>query len=99
MSSKKRNAIIIVTCVLLIIFNSIFVYFLASPSITLNGKKEIVVGINEEYVEVGAYASFLGNDLSKDVKIDGTVDTTKRGTYNLTYTFKKGFVQKKLPER
>ena len=94
MSSKKRNMIIIVICLLLIIFNSIFVYFLASPSITLNGKKEIVVGINEEYVEVGAYASFLGNDLSKDVKIDGTVDTTKRGTYNLTYTFKKGFVTK-----
>lgn len=59
--------------------------------ITLNGEHNLTLTKEDPYVEAGARAtSSLGNDLSRDIKITGNVDTTKVGNYILTYTISSG---------
>ena len=57
------------------------------PVITLKGKAEITLKLNEKYTEEGATANDnVDGDISKDIKIEGKVDTSKEGTYTVTYT-------------
>lgn len=56
------------------------------PIITLHGDSVINININSEYTELGAIAvSGDGTDLTDDIVIAGTVDTSKEGTYYITY--------------
>lgn len=52
---------------------------------TLVGESEIFLNVGDEYVEQYAKAVAFGNDISKDIKTKGDVDTTKEGTYIVTY--------------
>ena len=59
------------------------------PDIKLNGKNEITLGVGEEYKDEGV-SSVIDNvdgklDI-KDVTIKGKVDTSKVGTYEVSYT-------------
>ena len=59
------------------------------PVITLNGDKSISIGKGEEYKESGVKSVVDNTDGKLDVKnvtIKGEVDTTKIGTYEVTYT-------------
>ena len=59
------------------------------PIITLNGKDKITIGINEKYEELGVKSVVDNTDGKldiKDVEIKGEVDTSKIGTYEITYT-------------
>lgn len=59
------------------------------PVITLNGDKNMTVGKGEEYKEAGVKSvvdNVDGKLNVKDVTIKGEVDTTKIGTYEVTYT-------------
>ena len=59
------------------------------PVITLNGDKNISIGKGEEYKEAGVKSVVDNTDGKLDVKdvvIKGEVDTTKIGTYEITYT-------------
>lgn len=58
-----------------------------APTITLQGGNVITVYQNEPYQELGyqAYDNCDG-DLTNQVKVSGTVNTTVLGTYELTYT-------------
>ena len=59
------------------------------PVITLNGDKNISVGKGEEYKEAGVKSVVDNTDGKlkvKDVTIKGEVDTSKIGTYEVTYT-------------
>lgn len=60
-----------------------------APEITLNGETEITIELGGSYEEVGATAqdNFDG-DVSNRIKITGSVNTSKIGTYQLTYTVK-----------
>jgi|GEM_PF-2242770 len=55
------------------------------PVITLNGEANITLNQGEVYIEPGATASDK-RDGNVDVEISGTVDTSKAGTYTITYT-------------
>ena len=59
------------------------------PTIELKGEKEIVLAVGDEYKEYGvdAYDNNDG-DISKEVDINGTVDTSKVGLYKLEYSVK-----------
>lgn len=58
-------------------------------SLTLKGKKEEIIFLNSKYQDSGYLAvDNLNNDYSKEVNITGTVDTSKIGSYKLTYEFK-----------
>lgn len=59
------------------------------PVITLNGDKNISVGKGEKYEELGVKSVVDNSDgklNTKDVVIKGEVDTSKIGTYEVTYT-------------
>jgi hypothetical protein len=71
----------------LLIFTSLFMLTGCedTPTITLNGEANMNLFVGDEYVEQGATAvDKLGENL--EVTIDGTVDTSKIGTYNITYS-------------
>lgn len=56
------------------------------PKLTLNGPYNEYIEEGSEYVEKGVTAiSSIGEDVSSNVKITGTVDTTIANTYKITY--------------
>lgn len=55
------------------------------PVITLNGEANIMLNQGEAYIEPGATASDK-RDGNVSVETSGTVDTSKAGTYTITYT-------------
>ncbi len=62
-----------------------------SLCMTLEGGEQITLEFGEAYTEMGASAVFSGTLLEKagrdvEVRVDGTVDESKIGTYALTYT-------------
>lgn len=53
---------------------------------SLNGSKTTYVVVNTSYNEKGAsYTDGCGNKINKDIKVKGTVDTSKIGEYEITY--------------
>ena len=66
------------------------------PQIHLVGKKSVVLAYQKKYSEKGFKASFLGNDVTKDVVVKGKVNSNKLGTYNIEYVVKEGFFKKKV---
>ena len=60
-----------------------------SNKIVLNGSNNISVGVGSSYKEEGAYYSDgCGNKIDDNIDIQGGVDTSKEGTYKVTYTSK-----------
>lgn len=56
------------------------------PIITLNGNSNMVVYLNDKYTENGAKAiDEKEGDLTDKIQISGGVDTSKEGTYKITY--------------
>jgi len=52
----------------------------------LNGNPTMVLYLNEKYTDHGIIATNeYGNDISENVQIIGSVDTTKEGIYEITY--------------
>ena len=70
--------------------------FLLLPQIHLKGKRNIVLNYKQAYKEKGFSATFLGKDVTKEVKVSGTVKEKKLGTYHITYQVKKGILRKKV---
>lgn len=72
------------------------------PVIKLNGKSEIEIEKGSTYKEDGV-ASVTDNTDGKmdvkDVKIEGSVNTKKIGTYTITYTIEDSFENKGVVER
>ena len=60
-----------------------------APTIKLNGLSTIKLRLNETYTEAGATASDEEDgDLTSQIETSGKVDTTKAGTYTITYKVK-----------
>lgn len=57
-----------------------------SPTISLNGNRNMVIALNGEYAESGAIAKDeIDGDITDKIQIIGEVDTSKEGTYYITY--------------
>lgn len=73
------------------------------PNIVLEGEDEITVNNGEKYEELGVKKVSDNTDGKmnvKDVKIDSSkVDTSKNGTYKVTYTISDSFNNKTVKER
>ncbi len=94
--SAKKNfifwSLILVLCLV-----AFFIFeFMLLPQIKLKGKTTVVINYKEKYKENGYSASFLGDDISNDVKISGKVNSKKLGTYEITYTVKAGVFKRKV---
>ena len=66
------------------------------PKIDLRGEETIPQNYKDKYKESGYTASFLGKDITDEVSIDGKVNTTKLGDYDITYTVGKGLFKRKI---
>lgn len=72
------------------------------PVITLNGEKNVSIGKGEKYKEAGVKSVVDNTDGKldvKDVTIKGEVDTSKIGTYEVTYTAFDGLNNKSVVTR
>ena len=74
----------IITSALIILMLGIFL-ILVKPEIVLNGKKEIVLNLNDEYVEEGAFTKNAFQKLKYKIKISNNIDNKKTGTYEVIY--------------
>ena len=60
--------------------------FSSDPVITLNGDANMTLYVGSTYNEKGATASDIcDGDLTDKIEISGSVDTSKKGTYTITY--------------
>ena len=60
-----------------------------APTIKLKGSSTITLNVGETYTEQGATAEDdIDGDLTSKIEISGKVDTSKAGTYTITYTVK-----------
>lgn len=81
------------------VIRTIEVKDLELPVITLKGGNEIYTLLNEKFIDPLYQAiDNVDGDLTKEVKVIGSVDTTKEGEYSLTYEVadKSGNVSKKV---
>ncbi len=62
----------------------------------LYGSKNTVVREGDPYIESGAFGTDINNGPVKDYEIAGEVDTATPGNYEITYTFKVGYLEKKI---
>ena len=77
------------------LFIVLFILFLCIPNkieLELNGDKQELLSWNEDYEEKGAILQkcsfFSCRSIKKGIKITGNVDTSKVGTYKITYSIK-----------
>ncbi len=98
LSPKKHRKLLIagisVFCVLVLAVVGYF--FVLIPQINLKGKKHLVLNYQDTYQEKGYQASFFGNDVTRDVKVKGKVNSKKLGKYEITYQVKVGTFQNKV---
>ena len=85
---KKKYKIIILIIILVILISTSLIISIINPFLSLKiNQKEITLEVNGEYVDEYKALHF-GKDVTNKVKIDSNVDTTKLGTYTVTYTIK-----------
>lgn len=53
----------------------------------IKGKDIVVLEVGDEYKEEGAVATFNKKDISDEIKIVSNVDTSKVGTYTVSYSY------------
>ncbi len=53
----------------------------------IKGKDVVVLEVGDEYKEEGAVATFNKKDISDEIKIVSNVDTSKVGTYTVSYSY------------
>ena len=66
------------------------------PQIHLKGGKSINLAYLKEYKEKGYKATFLGKNVTKEVKVKGKVNEKKLGSYKIIYEVDKGFFKNKV---
>ena len=93
--------IFIIILLVLLIFLFYFKKNIIDVNFKLNGSNNVVVNVFDEYVDEGATAVIHGVDKAKEIKVEGKVDTSKLGTYKITYKLKIGIfnIYKKLTRK
>ena len=60
-----------------------------APTLTLNGDSSMTLNVGDKYIEKGANAKDdIDGDLTNKISISGSVNTSKAGTYTVTYSVK-----------
>ncbi len=92
-----RNRFFLAFAVIALFFAGfVFARSMNRLSITLNGPEKDTVECGSEYSDPGALAAKGKNDLSPDIWIEGTVDTSKPGDYTLSYHISDGKHEKSV---
>ncbi len=69
------------------------------PTITLTGGAAISVRVNSEYHDQYRAEDDADGDITKNVQVEGSVDTSKEGTYQLHYKVKDSYGNEATAER
>lgn len=85
----------IIIGVLLLLSILLIAYFLFIPSVVINGENHIKIKLNDEYNEKGAKVESVFKTTNSNIVINGNVDVTKPGKYEIEYSAKKGIFTKK----
>lgn len=93
---NKKVLIIISIALIVLLFITIAIVYIFSPSIELKGDKRVKLTINSEYVDQKATAKYLNDNVTKSIKTKGKVNLEKTGIYEITYSIKKGLFTKKV---
>lgn len=99
MSSRKEIIICVIVCILINVFNAIIIATYFIPTLKIKGNNEVYVNLNSDYNDEGVIATYHGKNVSNEVITQGKVDVTKIGTYELTYTLKKGLGEKQVKRK
>ena len=88
---KKTSTATKVICALLFVVclcaGAFTTYMLTkNDTFELVGSSQIELYVGDTYVEQGAKAIAFGKDISSEVKVTGSVDTSKEGEFVLKYT-------------
>lgn len=103
--NKRYKIVFLFLFLFLIIFGistACFIFVHGDDSkliIKLNGEKEITLEVGSEYLENGAVARYGDKNLSKNIKIDGKVDTKVVGSYTLVYNIKYKKLSKSIKRK
>lgn len=90
----KKKVLVIGSIILLSVLLVIALfYFLVMPKLSLKGDKNIDIEYGDTYSEPGYSASYLGDNLTDKVWIEGEVDNSKVGTYVLKYNVQKNKIK------
>lgn len=95
---KKRispKTIIVLSCLIVLCIAVVVGGFFLIPQVKLKGNRVVTLNYKEKYDEKGFTASYLNEDVTDDVEVKGKVNSKKLGTYEITYTYKKGWIKKK----
>ena len=68
--------------------------YLLFPQIKLKGDNVVVLNYKDEYKEKGFTAKRIDKDISDEVKVSGKVNTSKLGTYKISYEVEGTFGRK-----
>ncbi|MBO5478957.1 MAG: DUF5011 domain-containing protein [Clostridia bacterium] len=87
---KKLRAVLILIVFIAIVIAGISIWNQekrknALPEISLVGEKNITLKMNEDYIEEGATAIRNKENITSNIVVEGNVDTTKPGEYELKY--------------
>ena len=102
---KKKVIIIISICFVIILLSGLgFVLYQNIHGVSSKLKlkllgKENTYLVNEEYKDDGVKATYEGKNLASKVKVTGTVNTKKIGTYKLKYTVKYKKISKTITRK
>ena len=88
---KNKKYLFIVIGIILLISLIIILYF--NPIIILRNKKNVVISLNETYKDSGYV--FIGFN-KKKLKINDNIDSSKPGSYEMTYKYGNKKIKRKI---
>ena len=94
LSNTEQILILITVIAAVLCIGGYFSYaYIEKPEIKLKGEDKVFIYLGEEYQDPGYIAKLRNRDITSDVKVLGTVDSSKVGDHVITYsvTNSKGY--------
>jgi peptidoglycan-N-acetylglucosamine deacetylase len=86
--TKKNYKMIAIFSILLVLIIGFLMVFINYPFIEIEGSKNITIEYNTKYTDKGAKGVKLFKNITKDLITINNVNTSKIGSYQVTYTYK-----------
>ena len=93
---SKRRIVIIAFSMVVLLFFLVTLSIIYTPNIIIKGSNKMKLTYNKKYHDPGYTATYLGKDVSDDVKVKGKVNPKKLGTYTIKYSIRKGVFSKSI---
>lgn len=83
----KKKLLILIILIIVLILGS-YIFYNINPKITLQGKENINIKINTEYIEPGYKTTILNKDITERTIVKSNLNTNKIGKYCISYKLK-----------